>query len=261
MYLALARLAFQRQMSYRTANLAGMVTNVFFGALRAYVLIALFGAREAVAGYSVRDAVTYTGITQALLSYIAIFGWWEVMNSIRTGDIASDLSRPADFFWYWFAQDCGRAMGQLLTRGLPIMVLYAIVYRIALPPTPLHALATAGSLLLALLVSFAWRFLVNLAAFWSPDARGIGRLAWTLTIFLTGMLMPLAFFPDWIARALRSSPFAAMLNSPAEIYLGVVSGPALAGTLALQLFWAAALVGLTRLVLAAGVRRLVVQGG
>ena len=54
MYWALVRLAFQRQITYRTANIAGLVTNVFFGLLRASVMVALFGARDAVAGYSVR---------------------------------------------------------------------------------------------------------------------------------------------------------------------------------------------------------------
>ena len=84
-YLALARLAFQRQFAYRAANLAGLATNVFFGALRAYVLLALFDAQSAerVAGYSAQDAVTFTGLAQALLAYIAIFSWWDMMQSIR----------------------------------------------------------------------------------------------------------------------------------------------------------------------------------
>ena len=54
-YAALARMAVQRQLAYRFANVSGLLTNGFFGLLRAYVLIALFGARHAgrVAGYSI----------------------------------------------------------------------------------------------------------------------------------------------------------------------------------------------------------------
>src|SRR5690242_3579313 len=120
MYAAVARLAFQRQLSYRTANLAGLVTNLFFGLLRASVLAALFAARPAVAGYTLRDAITFTGLTQALMSFVAIFGTWELITSIRTGEIAADLVRPTDLFWYSAAQDVGRALGQLVFRGLPI---------------------------------------------------------------------------------------------------------------------------------------------
>ena len=261
MYWALARLSFQRQLAYRTANVAGLVTNLFFGALRAYVLIALFGAREAVAGYDVRAAVTYTGITQAMLSFLAAFGWWEIIRSVRTGQVATDLSRPVDFFWYHAAQDFGRALAQLILRGVPLVALYALAYRIAVPPTPLHWLALPLSLALGLLISFAWRFLVNLTAFWTVDAMGIGRVASNLVLFLSGFIMPLAFFPDWAQAGLRFLPFASMVNAPVEVYLGVVQGPALVLTLLLQALWAVVLVLLSRVVLAAGVRRLVVQGG
>lgn len=261
MYWALVRLSFQRQLAYRTANLAGLATNLFFGVLRAYVLMALFGAQEHVAGYSVRDAITYTGITQAMLSFLSAFGWWEIIRSVRSGQVGTDLTRPVDYFWYWAAQDFGRGFGHLVMRGLPLIALYAVAYRISLPPTLVHWVAVPVSLTLGLLISFAWRFLVNLAAFWTVDATGVGRLASTLTLFLSGFLMPVAFFPPWAEGIMRLLPFASMVNTPVEVYLGVVSGPALAGALLIQVGWAIALVMLARTVLASGLRRLVIQGG
>jgi ABC-2 type transport system permease protein len=261
LYLALVRLAFQRQLTYRAATLAGLATNAFFGLLRAYVLLALFGARQNVAGYSVRDAVTYTGLTQALIAYIAIWGWWDLIRSIRTGDVATDLSRPHDYYWYWAAQDVGRALAQFVLRGLPIMVLYALFYNITLPPTPLHWLALIPSLACALLISFGWRFLYSLAAFWTQDAIGVGRAAATLTTFLSGFLMPLAFFPDWLITLMHFTPFPAMINTPIEIYLGLVRESDLPLALAEQVWWVLALIVVNRVVLSAGVRRLVIQGG
>ena len=79
-YMALTGMAFQRQLAYRFANVSGLLTNGFFGLLRAYVLIAFFGARTEVAGYSIGDAITYTGLTQALLAYISVFGWWDLIR-------------------------------------------------------------------------------------------------------------------------------------------------------------------------------------
>jgi ABC-2 type transport system permease protein len=254
-------MALRRQLAYRAANLGGFATNLFFGALRAYVIIALFGARPSVAGYDLQAAVTFTGLTQALLSFVAILGWWDLMRTIRTGEVATDLARPADFFWYWAAQDLGRALGQLIWRGLPVMVVYALVFRIALPPTPLHALLLVPALALALFISFAWRFLVSLAAFWTRDAVGVGRFAWTLSMFCAGFVMPLAFFPDWAQRLMRLTPFPYMLTTPVEIYLGLRSGTALFGELALQALWCLVLYAVVRLVLSAGVRKVVIEGG
>jgi len=261
MYFALIRMAFQRQLTYRAATLAGLATNVFFGALRAYVLVALFGARENVAGYSLPAAITYTGLTQALLAYIAIWGWWDLIRSIRTGDVASDLSRPLDFFWYWCAQDIGRAAAQLLLRGLPIIVLYALFYPILFPPSAWHWLALALSLVLALLVSFGWRFLTSLAAFWMQDAIGVGRFAGNMATFLSGFLMPVAFMPDFVINVMRLTPFPSMINTPIVIYLGLVNGLELAAALGEQLLWVLILSVVSRLVLNAGVKKLVIQGG
>lgn len=141
------------------------------------------------------------------------------------------------------------------------MALYVLAYRITSPPTLWHWLALPISLLLGLFVSFAWRFLVSLTGFWTRDATGIGRLAFMLAYFFSGLLMPLAFFPDWAASLLRLTPFSAMMYLPSEVYLGVVRGPGLAAALAVQALWAVALYALARVVLAAGVRHLVLQGG
>lgn len=260
-YLALARLAFQRQLTYRTAHLAGLATNAFFGLLRASVMVALFGAQTQVAGYSLPAAITFTGLTQALISYINIFPWWDVMKSIRTGEVASDLSRPIDFFWYWAAQDVGRALGNLLFRGLPIMGLYALFYHITVPQRLEQWAALVASLGLALFISFCWRFLVNLAAFWTQDATGLGRVAWTLTVFFSGFLMPLAFLPSWLTTLTHLTPFPAMMATPAEIYLGLTTGRGLLTALVTQAAWAVIFYIVIRFTLAAGVKKLVIQGG
>ena len=43
-YIEVARTAFRRQLIYRWANLAGLLTNTFFGAVFSYVIIALYSA-------------------------------------------------------------------------------------------------------------------------------------------------------------------------------------------------------------------------
>ena len=56
------------------------------------------------------------------------------------------------------------------------------------------------SLALAWMISFAWRFLINLSAFWSPNSIGICRLFYSLSWFMSGFFMPLRFMPDWFVR-------------------------------------------------------------
>lgn len=254
-------LSFQRAFAYRAAALSAMATNLFFGFLRAAVLVALYGARAEVNGLTLQGAITYTGLSQAVIGYLMIFGWYDLMMNVTSGDIAADLLKPMRLFTFWMAQDLGRAVALLVLRGLPIMAVYALVFDISVPSSGWQWLALLVAVVLSWLVSFAWHFLVNLAAFWSPDARGIGRMAFLLPLALSGFVMPLRLYPQWFQTLATLTPFPAMMNTVVEIYLGTISGPALLAALANQALWALILVGASEVVLRAGVRRLVIQGG
>jgi ABC-2 type transport system permease protein len=260
LFWELARLSFQRQLAYRAANLAGLLTNLFFGLLRASVLLALYGARQEVAGISRTAAVTYTGLSQATIAFLSMFSWYEVMNSVHSGDIASDLLKPLGYFRFWLARDVGRAAASFLLRGLTVVGAYALVTEMVWP-APGQVPALIAALFLGLMVSFGWRFLVNLAAFWSPNALGVARLAFILSWFLSGFAMPLRFFPEWFKRICYLTPFPHSVNTIVEVYLGLLDGTALLRALLGQLLWAVALAVVAQLVLRAGVRRLVIQGG
>jgi ABC-2 type transport system permease protein len=253
--------SFQRTLAYRAAAIAGVITNLFFGLLRIAVLVALYGQRTEVTGLSVQDAVTFTGLTQAIISFLALFGWYEVMLSIYTGTVAGELLKPVSYYRYWAAHDLGRAAAQLIMRGLPIMLVYAVFFDITIPRTLAGWAAFAAALLLAWWVSFSWRLLVNLTAFWVPNAQGIGRFAFILSWFLSGFLMPLRFFPDWFIQLCYLTPFPHAINAVVETYLGVLSGPEIAATLLGQAAWGMALTLACTYAMKAGVRRLVIQGG
>lgn len=261
LFWEVTRRAFRRGLTYRAAALAGLVTNLFFGLVRAEVLVALYGEREQVAGLSVQDAITYTGLTQAVIVYLSIFGWFELMNAVHQGEVAADLLKPMRLFTFWLAQDLGRALVGLLLRGLTVMFVYALIFDLTYPSGLVQWAALLLTLALSWLLSFAYRFLVNLSAFWSPDAKGIGRFAFVVVMFFSGFLMPLRFFPGWVQALAYLTPFPHMLNTVVEVYLGVLTGPALVRALLLQAFWAACLVALCEVVLARATRRLVILGG
>lgn len=258
LYGALFRLGFRRQFAYLGAAFWGLVTNLFFGLLRISILLALFDGRPQVAGLTGADAVTYVALTQTFIAAFSLFGWYDLMRTIHRGEIASDLLRPVSLLGFWTAQDAGRAAGQFVLRGLPMLLLFALLWGTRFPADPP---LTALSALLAWACGFGYRFLVNCAAFWSPDAVGIGRLAWVLLGLGCGFLMPLRLFPDWLQTALAYTPFPAMLNTTVELWLGLKTGAEAGAALALQAGWTLVLFGLCAWVLRRGLRRLEVAGG
>jgi ABC-2 type transport system permease protein len=256
----IAKRGWRRYAAYPWATVAGIFTNTIFGFIQAYILLAVYRHRTDVGGYDVRDTVTYVWLAQAILMTVYVFGWQELALRIRDGSIATDLVRPLDPQRYWLAYDLGRAPYHFVFRGFLPFVFGALVFRLH-APSPLDAVAFLLSLTVAVVVSLGFRFLYNLSAFWLVDIRGVMMISLTLSLFLSGMAMPLAFFPGWLAEIARALPFASIIQVPIDIWLGKYHGAGLAGVIALQAFWALVLLGLGRLALRAGSRKLVIQGG
>jgi ABC-2 type transport system permease protein len=261
LYWEVARRGYRRYATYRGATAAGVFTNTVFGFMRCYILIALFTARPHVGGYTLTDALTYTWLGQGLLMTIYIWGWYEIAERVRSGDVVTDLQRPIDFQLYWLAQDLGRGAYHALFRGVPPFIFGALAFHLPLPTDVQTYACFTTSVALAVCVSFAMRFLVNVLAFWVLDYRGVNGLAAVFWTFLSGSVVPLAIIPNPWGRIAEVLPFAGMMQTPIDVWLQKYQGGALLGIIALQAVWALILLGLGRLVLRQALRKVVVQGG
>jgi ABC-2 type transport system permease protein len=259
--LEYARRGFRRYEVYPAATIAGVFVNTVFGFLRAYVLLALFAQRDVVGGYDAAAAVTYAWLTQALIMTVFIWGWRELSFRIRTGDIATDLVRPVDPLRAGLAFDLGRAAYHAIFRGIPPFLIGAALFSLTLPATTMAWVAFLVSVGLAVTVSFAIRWLYNAAAFWLLDDRGVTIITGTAISLFSGFMIPVTFFPDWLAAVAYVTPFPSVIQIPVDIFVGRMTGWELALGLATQLGWAVGLLLLARWAFGLGVRRLVVQGG
>ena len=261
LYWEFARRGYQRYAAYPAATWAGVFTNSAFGFVHAYILLALYRHRSSVGGYDASDTVTYVWLTQGMLATVQMLGSVELALRIRNGDIATDLSRPVHPFTSGLAFDFGRALYHFIYRGLPPFVVGALVFDVTLPSGVLVWLALLVSVLLALCVSFAFRYLYNCAAFWLLDYRGVQRLSVALSAFFSGLYIPVAFFPGALRTVANATPFPAMLQRTVDIFVGKTEGGEIVAALGVQLGWAVALTAIVYVLFAAGTRRLVVQGG
>ncbi|ALV35454.1 ABC-2 family transporter protein [Streptomyces sp. CdTB01] len=261
LYVAVAAGGFRRYATYRAATVAGVFTNTAFGLILVYTYTALWDERPHLGGYDLAQAVTYVWIGQALFKTLANGGGGvetELMERIRTGDVAVDLYRPADLQLWWLATDLGRAGFELLGRGVVPFVFGALFFDMALPADVITWLAFLVSVALAMLVSFAIRYLVALTAFWLMDGTGVIQMAWLVGWFCSGMLLPLNVFPGALGEVVRALPWSSLLQAPADVFLGRADP---LGTYAFQAVWAVVLLAAGRTVQAAATRRVVVQGG
>lgn len=262
LYWEVARTTARRMATYRGATFAGIVTNTAFGFIQAYVLLAVWKSRPDIGGFDATDAVTFTFVQQGLLMTLGMFGNdREMAERIHTGEVAIDLCRPYDYQGWWASVAYGKALFYAWARGLPPFLVGALVFDLRLPAEAWQWPAFVVSVALAVGVSFGWTFLLQVCAFWIVDIRGPNQLGTLAAMFLSGSTVPLVLFPDGLESVVRTLPFASMVQLPIEVFLGKHAGVDLAVVLLAQLGWIVALVGAGRLILARGVRKVVIHGG
>jgi ABC-2 type transport system permease protein len=241
---------------------AGAFTNTVFGLIRAYITVGAIGAAGGtLAGYDAKAGITYAFLAQALIAPVNIFTWNEFALRVRTGDVAVDLARPVDPQLAYLASDLGRAAYSIIPRGLPPMLVGGVVFGLAMPTAATPYLLGAISLLLAVMVSFACRWLANLAAFWLLDLRGVMMIYVLASGLLSGHLLPVHWFPTWLAAIANATPFPSIIQTPIDIVTGRAEGVDALALVGIQLGWLGIALIAGRLVFAAGTRKLVVQGG
>jgi ABC-2 type transport system permease protein len=262
-FAAITGSGFRRYSTYRQATIAGAFTNTVFGFLRCYVLLAVAaGTGGLAAGYDRGQLATFVWVGQGLLAVVLLWGWTDLADRIRTGDVAGDLLRPISPVTSYLATDLGRAGHAALTRLVPPVVTGLIFFDMYLPGRWLTWPLFAASTILAVLACFGCRYLVNASVYWLHDVRG-PLIVWTLSSgVLAGLYFPLRFLPDWLAVALWvGTPFPSLLQTPLDVLVERDPPATQAGLVALQAVWVVVLIAACDRVQRLAERKLVIQGG
>lgn len=184
-----------------------------------------------------------------------------IHNAMRSGSIQMDLLRPLDFTFHLLARSTGRLIFSVLTQGLLSFLLGILFLGLCLPASLAHGLLFLLSLILAFLVGFGLNFLIGLISVFTIEAQRISWVYYAVLRFLSGQMVPLWYFPAFLAQIATLLPFQSMFGIPLSIYIGRLSIAEAASALAVQALWAAALLGLGWWVWQRAYTRLIVQGG
>ncbi len=260
-YLEFARKSFQRQLQYRVANYSGFIVNTFFFMVRAYVFVALYEHRGVIATFSLDDAVTFTGLTQAMLMTTGVLGGMSIEEAVRSGEVATDLMKPIDYQFFAIARQAGKSFYYLVFRGLPIFMVMVLFFSWVPPVSPFALFLFLVSLAFASLITFSFEFMMGLSAFWLLDTRGIRQLVFGISMLLSGFLVPIPFFPERLSKICEWLPFIGQSYVPVAIYLGKYAGSQVPSMFIRQMIWSVILILCGRVFWGFAVRKVVIQGG
>jgi ABC-2 type transport system permease protein len=261
-FAVLAKAGFRRYSTYRQATVAGTFTNCVFGFLKCFVLLAAAAGGGAIGGYDVPQLVAFVWIGQGLLNTVGLWGDTQLSTRIRSGDVVSDLLRPIHPVASYFATDIGRAGFALMTRFVAPIIVGLIAFPFYVPRRAVTYPLFVLSLMCAIALCFACRYVVNAASFWMLDGRG-AQITWVLlSSLLSGLYFPLRFLPGPIAALLWvATPFPSLFQTPLDVAVERAPVPNAFGLVGLQAVWVVLMFWLATAVQRRGERSLVLQGG
>ena len=206
-----------------------------------------------------------------MTSYVAV-GWIarsfyfnnidrDIHSRVLSGDIAIDLLRPVDFQLMHLSNALGESLFRLVLFAVPAGLVICLVYPVMPPVDSLALVGFAVATWLAFLINGQINFMIGLIAFKTRSVMGIMRVKHIAMQLLTGLIVPISFFPETLRTLLYLTPFPYIANVPLEVYLGKISSTQFYSAIGIQLMWIISLFFLGRLLWRNSLRALVIQGG
>lgn len=247
-------------------------TNFFFRALFNLVpLIATMALWRAIyadkpgeiAGYTLAQMLSYyllVTIVEAMTSVTE--DEWQIASDIKDGQISQFLIRPMDYLHYRLCLFVSGRAVYTVAAVVPVGLLVFWNRAYLLPPADLATLICfLLSLGLSALLQFLLSYLTAMLAFWVLEISTFVFILLAFERLVSGQMFPLDILPHGLAQAMMWTPFPYGMFFPVSVYMGKVTGAALAQGLLLQLLWVGATYALARLVWQRGLKTYTVVGG
>ncbi|GAB7389040.1 ABC-2 family transporter protein [Bacillaceae bacterium] len=262
MYLEFSRKSFQRAAIYRFDAWTRILANVMFLFMWGFIWYGLYRGKEAAEGITFDVMLSYILISQMLQAvHSAGTPLWEIQERVRSGDIAMELMRPFDYPLRVLFSDLGSVAFHLLTAVLPLYLTLFWFFAPLLPQSPSQWLAFLVSALFGYLIRYSIELTFGLFTFWLIETGGVEDVFYFSISLLSGSVVPLWFFPDWLETVARYLPFQGIFFVPNAIFVGELRGEEMLAALATQFVWVLITYAILRLTWKRAARKVVVQGG
>ena len=174
------------------------------------------------------------------------------------GKVSPYLIQPLNPFFRYFAQH----LAEQITR-LPFALIIAFIFFIINPesvwiPNLATLFLSAISTFLSFLIQFLIQSIIACFCFWTEKASSIERLLFIPTLFLSGLLAPVASFPYYVKSWIYFTPFPYLIDFPANLLSGNTTNAS--GGLSMQILWIILLFPIFKKVWSEGTKKYTAMG-
>jgi ABC-2 type transport system permease protein len=218
---------------------------------------------RSIAGYSYSDFVAYYLLTMLARAFSSMPGLASgIARQVRDGEIKKFLVQPIDMVGFLLLSRIAHKLAYYSVAFGPFAFVFFLC-RSYFPgwPDGLTLLAFIAALFMSFILGFFLEACIGLISFWFLEVSSLLFVYMLFNFFLSGHMFPLDMLPSPWIHLVVLFPFQYLAFFPAAVFLGKVTGRALAVGLAVEVVWVLVFIVSSRVMFARGVRRYSGFGG
>lgn len=264
-YFSYFKLKFISGLQYRSAALAGIATQFFFGFVYIMVYVAFYESGSGSVPMELSQLITYVWLNQSFFALInQFYKDQELFQLIRTGNISYELSRPKNLYFLWYFKILGQRLANVVMRFFPLLLVTVLLpepYKFSAPESLLSFGLFILSLFIGTLLVTAMSTLYPILMLLTMNEKGVVNIIVVIADLLSGVGIPIVFFPSFLRVISSYLPFQYISDLPFRIYVGNMLLQDGIHNIIIQLLWLIVMVILGMILMKKNLKRVVVQGG
>ena len=260
-YLYVYKVQILKSLAYKFDVYGNIIMQTIIMIATAFFWKALFKNAESMGGVSVDTMLTYTVISSMISVVLITNVEWRITESVQTGAIAIDLMRPVNIFGVFFAENLGSVTALFFQNLLPIFIIGSLFIKLPAPRSAPQFMLFLISLVLAFFINWYLSVIFGMFSFKVIEMSALIQVKKHLVRLLSGSMIPLWFFPNWLRSVLEILPFPYIYQLPLSIYVGHYTSESLVRGLIIQILWVMVLFLIETRLEKQAIKHVMVQGG
>ena len=260
-YIYVAKMRIQTMMAYRVDTWTFMIMQCLMMAAVGFFWRAVYGETETAHGVTGGMMITYTVISMLMSSLYYMGVEDRIADAVKSGSIATDMIKPINIFSLYFAEDIGNIIFNLFFQTIPMFIVAVLIFGLPAPASAEHFGLFLVSFILGYGINWTFSAVFAMMSFTAIDLGPVFSIKYHFVNMLSGALIPLWFFPEWLRNALYCLPFVYMYQEPLSMYIGKYNPAECLVKIGIQAAWLAGLLVIFMFAQKRATRRVLVQGG
>lgn len=173
-----------------------------------------------IGDYTLSEMLTYHLWTMIVMLIARSYNFGKLSEDIRLGRVSTYLIYPFSLWEFQVTNFISRLTIQLVIAGFSLWILMSFFPEFF---SGFILSSFAKGMAMTILVGFFWfslQYLIGLMTFWLEETWVLAVIAETVIQLLSGNIIPLDLFPDWISRWLAYTPFPFVTFIPVKLFMG-----------------------------------------